>query len=287
MNNGILIFVYNNRDVDYARSSLISAFLAKNNLNVPVSIVTDESTIKWMKESDVYQYAERLFDKIILTERSKKINYRNLRNGNLDKKSVLFLNDNRCKAWELTPYDRTLLIDSDFLIYSDNLSKYWEADSSVLISSSMKDIRGDRIGYHDVYISDTAPDLRWATTVMFSKDRESKTFFDLVESIKENYQYFSDLYSFPAEQYRNDISFSIAHHMLSGFVCSSDYFLPPILTVQDIDSIQDVGKDFIRIYINDPLSGEDNFLCNLKHTDIHVMNKNAIVENFDKFERFL
>jgi len=287
MNNGILIFVYNNRDVDYARSSLISAFLAKNNLNVPVSIVTDESTIKWMKESDVYQYAERLFDKIILTERSKKINYRNLRNGNLDKKSVLFLNDNRCKAWELTPYDRTLLIDSDFLIYSDNLSKYWEADSSVLISSSMKDIRGDRIGYHDVYISDTAPDLRWATTVMFSKDRESKTFFDLVESIKENYQYFSDLYSFPAEQYRNDISFSIAHHMLSGFVCSEDYFLPPILTVQDIDSIQDIGKDFIRIYINDPLSGEDNFLCNLKHTDIHVMNKNAIVENFDKFERFL
>jgi len=287
MNNGVLIFVYNNRDIDYARSSLVAGFLARENLNVPVSIVTDESTVKWMKESDVYRYAERLFDKIILTERSKVLNYRNIRNGGLEKKSVLFLNDNRCKAWNLTPYDRTLLIDSDFLIYSDRLSEYWEAGSSVLISSAMKDIRGDRFGYHDRYISDTGPALRWATTVMFSKNQESKIFFDLIETVKENYQYFSDLYSFSFDQYRNDISFSIAQHMLSGFVDSSDYFLPPILTVQDLDSIQDIGKNFVRFFINDPMNGQDNFLCLLKNTDVHVMNKNAIVENFDKFERFL
>jgi hypothetical protein len=287
MNNGVLIFVFNNRDIDYARSSLIAGFLAQKNLNVPVSIVTDESTVKWMKESKIYQYAEKLFDKIILIERSNSLNYRNIRNGGLEKKSVLFLNDSRCRAWDLTPYDRTLLIDSDFLIYSDRLSEYWQAESSILISSALKDIRGDRVGYHDKYVSDTGPALRWATTVMFSKDQESKIFFTLVETIKENYQYFSDLYSFPVDQYRNDISFTIAQHMLSGFIESLDYFLPPVLTVQDLDSIQDIGKDFVRFFINDPLTGNDNFLCLLRNTDVHIMNKNAIVENFDKFERFL
>jgi hypothetical protein len=78
MNNGVLMFVYNNRDIDYARSSIIAGFLAKKHLNVPVSIVTDESTVSWMKKSSIYQYAENLFDEIILTERSKNLNYRNL-----------------------------------------------------------------------------------------------------------------------------------------------------------------------------------------------------------------
>lgn len=136
-------------------------------------------------------------------------------------------------------------------------------------------------------MSDIGPKLRWATTVMFSKDEESKIFFDLIETIRQNYQYFSDLYSFPPDQYRNDISFTIAQHMLSGFDNSIDYFLPPVLTVQDIDSVQSLEEDSIRVYINDPLSGDDNFLCNLKNVDVHVMNKNSIVENFEKFERFL
>lgn len=281
------MFVYNNRDIDYARSSLIAGFLAKKNLNVPVSIVTDESTVTWMKSSEIYSYAENLFDKIIITERSKNFNYRPLRNGNLEKKRVLFLNENRCSAWDLTPYDRTLLIDCDFLIYSKRLSEFWQVETSVLISSAMKDIEGNRYGYHDLYVSDTGPRLRWATTVMFSKNEESKIFFELVEFIRENYQYFSDLYSFPSNQYRNDISFSIAEHMLAGFNESIDYHLPPVLTVQDIDSIETLEEDSVRVYINDPLSGQDNFLCNLKNVDVHIMNKNSIVESFDKFERFL
>jgi hypothetical protein len=151
----------------------------------------------------------------------------------------------------------------------------------------MKDVKGDRVGYHDLYISDTAPRLRWATTVMFTKNKESKIFFDTIDTVKENYKYFSDLYNFRSEQYRNDISFSISQHMLSGFTTTIDYQLPPVLTVQDIDSIQDINEEFVRVYINDQNSGDDNFLCDFRKTDIHIMNKNSIVENFTKFERLL
>lgn len=288
MNNGILIFVYNNRDVDYARSSLISGFMAKKNLGVPVSIITDDSTIKWMQESNIYQHAEKLFDKIILTERPKSQNRRNLRNGGLESKSVLFLNDNRCKAWELTPYDRTLLIDSDFLIYSKTLSQYWEVESNIMLSRSMKDIiGGNRCGYHDMFVSDTGPKLFWATTIMFSKNKQSKIFFELAEYVRDNYRYFSDLYGFTVDQYRNDISFSIAYHMLANFADTQEYFLPPILTIQDVDSVQEMDENFIRAYIHDSNSGSGNILCYLNDIDVHLMNKNSIIDNFQKFERLL
>jgi hypothetical protein len=54
MKCGALIFAHNNRDVDYALMSVISAGLVKKNLQVPVSLVSDESTIEWMKTSNIY-----------------------------------------------------------------------------------------------------------------------------------------------------------------------------------------------------------------------------------------
>ena len=40
MKKGILIFAHNSRDVDYALMSLVSAKFAKENLQVPVSLVS-------------------------------------------------------------------------------------------------------------------------------------------------------------------------------------------------------------------------------------------------------
>ena len=52
MKKGILIFAHNNRQIDYARMSLVTGSLAKKNLGVPVSLATDPSTVEWMRESN-------------------------------------------------------------------------------------------------------------------------------------------------------------------------------------------------------------------------------------------
>lgn len=287
MNNGVVIAVFNNREIDYARISLISGFLAKTNLKVPVSMITDQSTVDWMAESKIYDMAKGIFDKLIITERPITGNQRFIRNGTLDKKTVPFINENRSSVWDLTPYDKTLLIDSDYLIFSDVLSQYWESEDSYLIAKGIRDIRGDRLGYHDLYISDTGPELRWATTVMFTKNSESQKFFRTIDFVRENYSYFADLYGFVAANYRNDISFSIADHMLSGFRPSKDNFLPNVLTAQDIDIVDSIDIDGVRILINDPISGSDGVLSVVKNLDVHLMNKNSIVENFKSFEKYL
>jgi hypothetical protein len=285
MKNGILIFAHNSRDIDYALMSLISAKFAKTNLQVPVSLVVDKSTVEWMQTSYIYNLSQEIFDKIIEIEKPVTQNIRVLNDG-YTSKTVPFVNSNRASVWDLTPYHRTLLIDSDFLIMSDRLNQYWDANTDVMLSPSMQDVRGDRKGILDSWVSETGIPLYWATTVMFTKNNESKIFFDLVDVIRTNYNYFADLFRFNPKQYRNDIAFSIAKHMLNGFDTGAEN-LPPILTLLDKDLIHSVSNNQLRVYLNDSMSEDHVVIASIKDLDVHVMNKQSIIRNAKEFLEIL
>lgn len=280
MSNGVLIFAHNSREVDYALMSIISAGLAKKHLQVPASLVTDKFTIEWMHTSKIFSKASEVFENIIEVEKPKTDNVRILHDGNTNK-TVPFTNSNRSSAFDLSPYNRTLLLDSDFLIFSNRLSHYWEKEESVLISSAMNEITDQRKGFADVWVSETGVPLYWATNVMFSKNKEAKTFFDLVEYIRLNYNYYSDLFRFNPTQYRNDISFSVAKHIMNGFETDRNSDLPPILTTFDKDLIHSVETNGIRFLLN-TAAENDTTISYIQDTDIHVMNKQSIVRNADK-----
>jgi hypothetical protein len=282
MNKGVLIFAHNSRSVDYARTAIIAGGLAKKYLKVPVSLVTDKSTVSWMKESSIYSDATDLFEHIIEIDRPKLDNYRILHDGEISD-NVPFINSTRSSAYDLTPYDRTLLIDSDFLIMSSQLEAYWDADASILIADAMNDVKGDRIGVLDKWVSETGVHLYWATTVMFSKNEESKIFFQLVDFIKENYNYYSDLYRFSNQQYRNDIAFSIATHILNGFE-KNKITLPPILTVQGKDSLELVKNNSLKILINHQ---ENYYASSIINRDVHIINKQSLVRNYDALKELI
>jgi hypothetical protein len=287
MKCGALIFAHNNRDVDYALMSVISAGIVKKNLKVPVSLVSDTSTIEWMKTSNIYDKAVEVFDQIIQVEKPITDNYRKLHDG-VSQKTVPFVNSNRASAYDLTPYDRTLLLDSDFLIFSDRLNAFWNVDEDILIAESMLDFYDQtRMGYHDRYISDTGIHMFWATTVMFSKNENSKRFFGLVNYIRENYQYYGDLFRFDTRQYRNDIAFSVANHILYGFETDKKISLPRLLTAIDKDvlhSVDDTGKLIFLINTN-----LNNKFCAaaINGIDVHIMNKESIVRNAESLLRLI
>jgi len=283
MTKGILIFAHNNPQIDYGLMAIISGGLAKKNLNVPVSLVTDKWTIAWLKESNMYSRAEIIFDKIIEVEKPATTNYRKLHDGvDSQGQTVPFINSNRYSAWELTPYDRTLLIDSDFLIFSNSLSEYWDLEEDVLIGESINDIYGnERLGYHDVYVSDVGVKLYWATTVMFTKNKTSKLFFDTVSLIKENYQTYADIFRFDSRQFRNDIAFSIAKHILEGFETSYFKNLPPVLTLLDKDILYDVADNRLALLVSDKLNN-GFYAAAISGIDIHIMNKQSIIRNTEK-----
>jgi hypothetical protein len=282
MNNGVLIYAHNSRDVDYLDLAIISARLAKKNLKVPVSLVTDKSTMQWAVESNKMSYVEDIFQHVIFSENFYEYQYRRLHDGKENFKDVLFLNKDRCSAWNLTPYDRTLLIDSDFLIFTSELSNYWNVDQDFLIAASANDFYHEsRLEYNDNYISDVSIKMRWATTIMFTKNKNSKLVFDLVEFIRDNYYYFSELYRCRSRTFRNDIAFSIASHILNSNLATDEYFLPSVSSSFDKDLLIDIKQDKLFFLLSSKF-GDTYTLCSKKYQDIHVMNKQSIVRNKDK-----
>ena len=278
MTQGILIYAHNTRAVDYALLSVISAGLAKKHLSMPASLVTDDSTVSWMKQSQIFNLAEKIFENIIVADRPVTNNQRRLYDGE-NNSTVPFVNVNRDTAWSLTPYDRTLLIDSDFLIFSDVLNKYWNIDCDLLIGESINDIYSqDRMKYLDRHVSDTGVKLYWATTVMFTKNQNTRLFFDTVNHVKENYRYYADVFRFDHRQFRNDIAFSVSKHILDGYVESNLGTLPPILSALDRDILYGVDNQRLTFLIDHKL--DSNYCAaSISGIDIHIMNKQSIIRN--------
>lgn len=278
MTRGILIYAHNNRTVDYALMAIISGGLAKKNLQVPVSLITDASTVEWMKESNIFNHATDIFEHVITVDRPATANQRHLNDGQTGQ-MVPFINTNRNTAWDLTPYDRTLLIDSDFFVLSNSLGEYWDIDIDVMLGDAINDIYNDsRTGYLDRHVSDTGVKMYWATTVMFSKNSNAKLFFDTVNYIKENYTQFADVFRFDSRQFRNDIAFSIAKHILDGYRQTDIGSLPPVLSALDKDILHGVDGNTLTFLVDYKFT---NSYCAaaISDIDIHIMNKQSVIRH--------
>jgi len=287
MTRGVILFAHNSEQLDYGLLALIAGGLAKKNLSLPVSLITDKWTISWLKNTNKFNLAENLFDKIIEVEKPLTKNVRNLHDGFLSE-TVPFINSNRHDVFELTPYDETLMIDSDFLIFTNTLNQFWDLDSSLMLSQSINDVVGNRVEILDHYVSETGVHLYWATAVMFKKDKYSQLFFSLVDFIKENYRYYADLFRFDHRQYRNDISFSVAKHILDGFYTDTTLSLPPLLTVQGKDILNSVDENGKMIVLLDqPLNCGSFWATTIKDIDVHIMNKQSIIRNSESFLKLL
>ena len=114
---------------------------------------------------------------------------------------------------------------------------------------------------------------------MVSKCDFAKQFFETVKHVKDNRDFYQDVYKWPGNLYRNDYSFSIAAHMLGGFVDRgiSQLPIPSLYKTFDTDDIHSaVSSNELIMYLEKPKSLGDFILCKWKGLDLHVMNKWAI-----------
>jgi hypothetical protein len=268
MNRGILIYAHNNELINYVALAKTSAKLATTFLKYPVTLITD-------KESADQNEDLSIFENVIFVEKPSSRNRRAI-----NKKVSSFLNSNRNTAWDLTPYDHTLLIDADYFVFTNKLNEYWDIDQSFLISNGSNFFFKEHTGYLDNYISYQGIPMLWATTIMFKKDKQSKMYFDLVENIKQEYLYFNLLYNFPIKIYRNDIAFSIADHILNGHLKSSNYYLPIINAVPSPSKILKIDSESgVKVMVN---ANEESYVLDIKGSDIHFMDKESLIEAIDK-----
>ncbi len=264
MRKGVLLFANNNSQVDYIKQACYLAKKVKKHLKVPVSLVTSDRS----RVTDFYPY--EVFDRIIEKRSNNKFSKR-YNDGALSHKKLEFNNDLRPLAYELTPYDTTLILDTDYIICNDLFKDVFDTTKDILLYKDSTDITLHRNFTEFKRISDTSIDFYWATCVVFKKTKFTKMFFELIEHIRQEWNHYANLYQLNTRIYRNDYSFSIAVDMLK----SDNIGLMPgtMLYSTDKDVLFKIEDDKLKFLVEkkDRL-GQYTAVYTHKQ-NVHVMNK--------------
>ena len=186
MTTGALIFAINNGATDYAAMARWNADNIQRHLGIPTHIITNDQ--------------------------SPGTNSRHF----TDLGHVAWHNLSRVDAYDLSPWDRTLLLDADYVVATDALGVLLEADQDMLAHSSAYDITGcndfhglNSFGEHDM-------PMWWATVMMFRRSDHARLVFETMKMVRDHWTHYRDLYKIRSATYRNDHALSIALLVCDG-----------------------------------------------------------------------
>ena len=244
MTKGILLFCFDTADTNYHKILERCVSLINKNIGLEITVVTNMETFKKIKPLGFINY------KLIDHERG---------NTKLGKE---WNNVDRHMAYELSPYDTTLVMDIDYFCFSDTLLQFMDTKYDFLIPDQV----------HDLTHRDTFNDRKWsmipmvwATVFIFKKTVRVKKLFDTIKYVKCYYRYFNDMYRITSKNFRNDYVFAIALQQLNGF---QDYNVFPfaLSTLPPDCDILGVEHNGIVWKCQDQI----NFIEN---QDVHILNK--------------
>ena len=244
MKKGILLFCFDTVDHKYHKILERCVRLIKKNLGLEITVITNFETYKSCKPLGFINY------KFIEPEPGNKKNGQEWKNVD------------RHMAYELSPYDVTLVMDIDYLPFTDNLKQFLDTKYDFLISKNAFDLT-DRNSFDHRKFS--MIDMVWATVFVFRKSKKAKRIFDMIKYVKSYYNYFIDLYRITDRRFRNDYAFAIALEQANGFIT---YDTLPI-------SIPTLPPDCKVVKLNDTgMAWQYNDQINhTKDQDVHVLNK--------------
>lgn len=230
---GVVIFATNTDTIDYVEIANRTSRLIKHYLGLPVTIIDSKTANNNKRYSvDTNQFEQ-------------------------------WNNSGRSRAYELSPYDTTILLDSDYLVLDDNLKKIIDStnDYKIIRHNEFIDIANtNTMGEYSLpYV--------WATVVVFNKTPKSQMLFDMVAKVERNYSYYRKLYNIRENNFRNDYAFTISDNILNGYTQDLTNYFPW--------SMKSIGSAPVSI----KLQGSKLFITNkdqgyvLPKQNIHVISK--------------
>ena len=122
MSNGVLLFCFNTETCEYYRIAERCVELIKKNLKLEITIVTNLETFKKLKPLGMLNY------KLINNETGNK------------RGKEQWHNLDRCNAYDLSPYDTTILMDIDYFPFTNILLEYLYINDDFLIHDKIHDL---------------------------------------------------------------------------------------------------------------------------------------------------
>lgn len=276
MTQGVLIYAFNNEKIDYCKIAIEAARRASLFLKLPVTIVTDslDHVNKLLSESRVP--IDRVIDYNGINLYSNVL--RRYNDGSLKQDRLSFKNQPRTQTFDISPYTETLVIDGDYFIANEVLKNCFEQPKDFLIWQKGIDLSRHRDTSEFNRLSETTIDFYWATVFFFRKTPDTRIFFELVDFVKDNWNYFKFVYRFDTPIFRNDHAFSIAIHIINGFKKSNwEGKLPGTLFyTTDKDILIDMTDSTFKFLIEKENVTGEYTLLKTSEINVHIMNKFSI-----------
>lgn len=261
MSRGIVLFAHNNEVVDYYRMAVYTAKRANRFLDLPVTIITDRDTLSTADTTDY------LFDNTIVIEADR---------SNSRGKSA-WINKGRHGVYDFTPYDETLVLDTDYMINSTRLLDTFEQPSDFVCYQNSRYLLED---VANETMSTQGLSIYWATVMRFSKTNRTNQIFKMIEMVQNNYDHYSSIHKFMPYQYRNDYALTIALRTVNGHIDNQQDAITGKLihagvnlTVERIDDITYHVKSDINVKGNIRRQ-----YIQLSDYDFHVIDKDSFME---------
>lgn len=251
MSAGALIYCFDSEQIQYHRSTNFCIGLIKKNLSLPVTVVTNSATKEHIKGAD----------SLVVID-NQKHNHRFYKD-----KTIPWYNLERSRSYDYSPYYTTILLDSDYFVYTKNLLELINSGYEFLLHDRVHDLTGR--GTFEYKNSSMIP-LVWATVTVFKKTQKVKKIFDMIKHIQKNYGYFCKLYRIDFANFRNDYAFAMALNQLDGF--NQQYFMPNAMSMIPTDT------KVLKIDHTGIVFQYDKFVNLVTEQDVHVLDKEIPVD---------
>jgi hypothetical protein len=253
MTRGALIFALNNEAIDYMAMAEWSAQNIERHLGIPTHIVTD-------KDVAATQGNTRWFSDFA--------------------RSATWHNLSRADAYDLSPWDQTLLLDADYVVASDQLGVLLDSDQDFLAHRWAHDVTNENNFTGLNYFGQYRMPQWWATVVMFKRSTHARLIFESMRMIKAHWGHYKKLYNARSPIYRNDYALSIALGIVDGHQLQHADIPWSLASVLNDSRLSRIEQDHYRVdWVTD--EGKPRYVL-LKNQDFHAMGKRdlgAIIES--------
>jgi hypothetical protein len=249
MSKGCIILANDTNEFRYTKLAKLAAARVSKHLRIPVEIVSDEV------ERDNHR---------VLKDSNNKLVWKNL---------------NRTKIYDITPWQRTLVIDADYIVNSDTLTAHLAADFDfAMVRSMYNPMTGEpfkpMMGYSTIQ-------QMWATVMIFNKSDIAAKIFAMADHVLEHYEYYAKVYCCPPRPLRNDYAFTIACHLMGGYG-NGDFALRDFRMANC-----DFNTKVLEINEHDVLIAQNReqgktHIQRLKGMDVHLQNKVSLFGLIDE-----
>ena len=269
MKQGFLVVAENNNNIDFIKMAYVLALSLKStqkqikNLSI---LTTDTITEpKYIKA----------FNQIIVMDKDN--DWKN-KSKSLDTTSLC------AKYYDVTPYDETIVLDTD-VIFTQDISSWWNilSKQDLIFTTQVKTFRGNNTKgdyYRKVFTKNYLPNI-YTGMFYFKKSETAALFFKTVNIIFDNWIKF---YNKVLDEYKPDflsadLAYAIAYKLLN--LPDYSYLKIPTFThmktrLQDIGKIKEEWTEFLNISINDNLDLKINNYS--QKFPFHYHDKNFLTE---------